>query len=693
MQNFFPDYWWHVRSIFIAFGLFAISNSIPLHAQDASESAAALLQAGTDCFDDEEFPLAIELISQSIAASKNDKDIATEAKGHYHLAVSEFWMSKYESSNANLYLLLNEFTNLLTREDSLRIIRQVSQNHYYMGNYEMAHELALERLKLTEKLKDSFNIAISYQVLGEIECRQKDYDNALKSVQISYNMMEKMEVVEKADELSFNLDLMGDIFHQTGRFEEALTHKIKACQIIDTTISSYDNAYCNHTIALTLSKMGRYDIAIPLFKTALARWVKMGMPEETAMTRACLGEAIAWSGQCGQGIPGIQEAMREAETISMGPLRRDILDKLYQTSKHCGQIEAAFKYLEKYILVNDSLNDQNTKVRIASLSNNYQLEKKNAELEVMKQAEKVKVQYIMLLSAGLLLLMCLAGFIYFTLKKQRKYSQLLDAKSKQIAQQYDDINCTNEKLMLANKELEQFAYLASHDLKTPLRTIGNYSSLITRRYSSQLDKDGLAFLAFITEAAKHMNALLEDIFAYSKVGKGNAERTEVNMQEKLDLALRLLHETIESKNAEIQYDPLPVVVGNSTQLYQVIQNLLDNALKFIPEGRQPKLQIRLTEEGDFYQFSLSDNGIGIAENKREEVFTIFKRLHSREAYIGTGIGLAICKKIVEGHGGQIWIESDGEKGSTFHFTLKKSIRKPKNSTESILEESIQSVIA
>ncbi|MBI1228053.1 MAG: GHKL domain-containing protein [Bacteroidetes bacterium] len=661
---------WRIFISTILISLAIVFLNLPLVAQKTQTYGATLLNAGFNCLDDEEFPLALEILTQAVEVSKLDSDRATEVDAIFYLAQAKFWLAQYESANEDLYMLMNEFPKELKRTDSMSILRLISQNHYYMGNYDLAHELALERLQATEASNDSFDIAKSYQVLSEIECRQKNYDLALKHVQISKRMFEQLG---KKDELSYNLDLMGDIFHNTQRYEEALAYKIASCEVIDTTGSLYNNAYCNHTIALTLSKMGRLEEAIPLFQLALKSWLVAEMPEETALTRACLGEAIAWSGQCKKGLSMVNEALLETEKLSLGPLRRDILEKLFQLNKHCGQIDEAFIYLEKYIAVNDSLNNQNTKVRIASLNNSYELQKKNSELELLKKTERVKAYYIIFLSIVVLLLIGLAGFSYILLKKQRNYSLQLDHKSKLIARQLEDIHRTNEKLQLANKELEQFAYIASHDLKAPLRTIGNYSSLINRRYGALLDENGVTFLLFITEAAKHMNALLEDIFSYSNIVNRKAEMVEVNMQERLDLALKFLNEGIESKQAVVLYDKLPSVIGNPSQLYQLVQNLLDNALKFIPKDRKPELKIKLAEAGEFYKISVTDNGIGIPIEKQDDVFTIFKRLHTKEEFRGTGIGLSICKKIVEGHGGKIWAESDGKRGTSFHFTLRRSI--------------------
>lgn len=660
---------WRIPSVMV-FYLFALAQNFPLYSQVGFPKAAAILASGVDCLEDEEFIMAADLLTHAVQKAQVERDTATEVEARYQLAQAKFWLSNYQGSNESLYLLLRSYHEKLNRIDSMAILRMVSQNHFYMGNYDVAHEIALKRLRATEMVKDSYNIGLSYQVLGEIEVRQKEYQKALEHVQQSYAIFEQLNL---PSELSFDMDLMGDIYHETGKYEEALSYKIRSCQIVDTTGSLYNNAYCNHTIALTLSKMGRFGEAIPLFNLALATFTKAALPEEMALTRACLGETLTQAGQCAKGISALKQALNEAECLSMGPLRRDVLEKLVQACKHCGQIESAFIYLEKHIAVNDSLNDQNTKVRIANLSNQYELEKRDAEVEALKQTEKEKVRFIISLLGGLFLLL---GFLiggYYSLKKQRSYSRQLNAKTRQIAKQYEDIHQANEKLKNANKELEQFAYLASHDLKAPLRTIGNYASLINRRYATTLDEDGVSFLKFITEAAKHMNTLLEDIFVYSKLGKGELESEEVSLQDKLDLSLRLLHETVESKKAQIISDPLPVVVGNPTQLYQLIQNLLDNALKFVPEGRSPEITVKATDGGSFYHFQVQDNGIGIPKHKQDEVFTIFKRLHSRDEYKGTGIGLAICKKIVEAHGGNIWIESDGESGTIFHFTLWKEL--------------------
>jgi|GEM_PF-6325022 len=659
---------WRIFCVLLLPTCLFLFNLPSVSAQINEEFGPEALIAGIHCLDDEEFYLAVDLLTETVENAKQEKDFATEMKGRFFLAHATFWLARYEQSLGNLNELISNFSDKLTQKDSVKILRLISLNHYYLGNYDVAHELALAQLKATEQMSDDYNIAVSHQEISEIAIRQKRYDFAMEHLQISNAMFEK--IGEKED-LSFNLDLMGDIFHETGKYEQALATKIKSCQMVDTIGSLYNNAYCNHTIAATLSKMHKYDEAILLYNLALANWLKAGMPEETAQTRACLGEATALSGKCKAGVQLMEQALQEAECLTLSPLRRDILEKLYQVNKHCGHINEAFAYLERYIAVNDSLNNQNTQVRIASLSNGYELEKRDAEVEVLKQKEQVKSQYIASLLVSFVLLLVSAIIGYYLLKKQRSYSHQLNLKSEQIAQQYAELNQTNEKLTAANKELEQFAYIASHDLKSPLRTIGNYSSLIKRRYGHLLDENGITFLAFITDAAKHMNNLLEDIFIFSKLGKNEIEFSEVSLQEKLELSLKLLNGTVRSRHAKIKSDALPIVQGNPTQLYQLIQNLLDNALKFIPKDRKPQLEIKLADEGEFYRISFRDNGIGIAENKQEEVFTIFKRLHSREEYIGTGIGLAICKKIVEGHGGRIWIESDGISGTTFHFTLKK----------------------
>jgi PAS domain S-box-containing protein len=226
------------------------------------------------------------------------------------------------------------------------------------------------------------------------------------------------------------------------------------------------------------------------------------------------------------------------------------------------------------------------------------------------------------------------------------------------------------ELNRSNAELEQFAYVASHDLQEPLRMVGSYLQLLEQRYSDALDEDAREFIAYAVDGASRMKKLIQDLLAYSRVQRSKAEHAPVSMQTALERALDNLAMTIKESNAVITHDPLPTVHGNESQLAQVFQNLISNAIKF--RGDQPpRVHIAATDKADHWEIAVRDNGIGIEAEYLERIFVIFQRLHSREQYEGTGIGLAICRKIVQYHGGQIWAQSTPGEGTTFSFTIPK----------------------
>jgi PAS domain S-box-containing protein len=232
----------------------------------------------------------------------------------------------------------------------------------------------------------------------------------------------------------------------------------------------------------------------------------------------------------------------------------------------------------------------------------------------------------------------------------------------------DQLTNKAQELTRSNSELEQFAYVASHDLQEPLRMIASYTQLILRRYGDRFDGDAKEFMDFIVDGATRMKQLIEDLLAYSRVGTHGKEFRSTDCEAALQKALANLRVAIENSVATVTHDPLPTVNADEFQLVQLFQNLIGNAIKF--KGAQtPRIHISVEERGDTWKFTVKDNGIGIDAEYFERIFMVFQRLHSRTDYPGTGIGLAICKKVVDRHGGRIWIESQAGLGSTFYFTL------------------------
>jgi signal transduction histidine kinase len=223
-------------------------------------------------------------------------------------------------------------------------------------------------------------------------------------------------------------------------------------------------------------------------------------------------------------------------------------------------------------------------------------------------------------------------------------------------------------LARSNTELEQFAYVASHDLQEPLRMITGYTSLLAKRYRGKLDGDADEFIGYATDGAKRMHALINDLLTYSRVGTRGKEFSPTDCEAVLQATLAALRPAIEESNAVVAHDPLPTVTADATQLGQLFQNLIGNGIKY-RDSKPPVIQVSSKREGSQWLFSVRDNGIGIDPKYAERIFVIFQRLHNREDYPGTGIGLTVCKKIVERHGGRIWVESQPGQGATFYFTI------------------------
>jgi light-regulated signal transduction histidine kinase (bacteriophytochrome) len=223
-----------------------------------------------------------------------------------------------------------------------------------------------------------------------------------------------------------------------------------------------------------------------------------------------------------------------------------------------------------------------------------------------------------------------------------------------------------EALSKANAELQQFTYAASHDLQEPLRTMSSYAQLLERRYAA--DKDASEYTAFIVEGVSRMRALVSDLLTYSRVGAAaDLKSSSFPLGHALQWAILNLGHSLREQQATLTFDELPEVIANESQMTQLFQNLVSNSLKY--KGKLPPLiHVTAEEDREEYVISVRDNGEGIKPEYADHIFGVFKRLHGRDV-TGTGIGLAICRKIIENHGGRIWVESDGKNGSNFRFTL------------------------
>ncbi len=250
------------------------------------------------------------------------------------------------------------------------------------------------------------------------------------------------------------------------------------------------------------------------------------------------------------------------------------------------------------------------------------------------------------------------------LTRQKKNEEALKELNKELENRAEELAATNA-------ELEQFAYVASHDLQEPLRMVSSFLKRLEKKYDDQLDDTAQQYIDFAVDGAQRMRRIILDLLNYSRMNQHEFEKESINLNALLEEIKQLERSVIEESGANIDYGELPEIKAARTPIQQVFQNLINNAMKYRKPGTNPEITITSKETDGHWQFSVDDNGIGIKEEFQDNIFTIFQRLHTQDEYSGTGIGLSVSQKIVEKHGGKIWVESKEGEGSTFYFTIAK----------------------
>jgi signal transduction histidine kinase len=305
---------------------------------------------------------------------------------------------------------------------------------------------------------------------------------------------------------------------------------------------------------------------------------------------------------------------------------------------------------------------------------------KNQQLQTwLKQRQEVAARGQLTFSAGIVLNLVSFYLVYRAIQQEMRERKQAEVLLKQLNEQLEarvqertvQLKEANAHLLYSNRELEQFAYVASHDLQEPLRAVNSYAQLLARKYQGNLDAKADKYLGYIMEGATRMQQLIDDLLEFSRVGTRGKELKPTACEVVLERVLENLQVAIAQSQAQVTHDPLPIVMGDEIQLIQLLQNLISNAIKFRRE-ELPQVHISAVQRENDWIVSIRDKGIGMESEYFDRIFTIFQRLHSRAEYPGTGIGLAVCKKIVERHGGSIWVESELGVGTTFFFTLPQT---------------------
>ena len=593
-----------------------------------SKSVLALVGMSQLATAQNDFPLALEYAT--LALDSVDGEEMTLLSEVYNV-FSQVYIKqqKYSESLEYSQALLAISRKLGDIEKELTALNNIAIVSGVKSNYKIAIQYFLEALNKSESIGFYHHIIHSLINIGTIYAHLYNYEEALYRYQI---VLEEYENILEDNTTIIVYNNVGNIYYTTEKYDLALVFFEKALQL------ARQRQY-KEMIAHSLAQLSRTNTALNDFEKAyaLAREAhqilgELGAVNGRQINLINLGEIYNQKGNFDKALELTQEGIEVAKAMKDHTTEIRGYQLMANIYKTLGNFEQAFAYQLQY---------SNSREEFAKIQRNKQF----LDLEI-KYAIKEKQQEIEQLT------------------QENKYQGLLLKKSEQIARQ-------NEELLRVNEELKQFAYVASHDLKEPLRMIGSYTQLIQRLYKNQQTETSKLYFHYVTDGVTRMNNLLEALLKYATIGETDKKKSKVDLNYVLEICQVNLKVLIDETGAIIKYQSLPQVQGLSSLLTQLFQNLLSNAIKFRKPNIPPIIKVEAVEKEQEYLISITDNGIGIEKENQDRVFIIFQRLHSRQKYQGTGIGLSICQKIIQQLGGKIWLESELGKGTTFYFNLPK----------------------
>lgn len=635
---------------------------------------------------------------------KKASEIAIKLKDESKILVTYIKIARGESRISNMPEALEYFTkakNILQKETGDQkkladVYDGITKVYTTTGNYDKAYETALKSLEICENIGDSVGMASSNYEIGSIFFYQKNYDRALEFYQEVYKICSQQDH-ERC--IFSSTAAIGSTLNKVGKTKESLTYNLKSLRIAKKMDYKTGIGYAYNNVGADYLSLKQYDRALEYLEKSLV--IKEELKDESGLcgTLMYIAEAQAELDSTEQSLISLQRALSVATENKLTQRIKETYQSLSKIYHKSGKSDSAFIYLQKYMHLNDSLFNEETLSEITKAQNSFEVHKKEKEIMLLtkdKEIHEIRNRFYFIC---LLVALGLIWMVYRNYKNQYKNNQLLETKNTKIKDQNsllkvihkrqlatnnlleeknELIEAQNRKLEHSNRELEHFAYMASHDMKEPLRTIGSYTNLLRRRFKDKInDPAAEEFMNFITDATDRMQVLLEDLLWYSRAGTQKGKVEIVDTYKTAELVVHNLNHQVNSKNAKVLIDPLPNVVTNKNQLHQLFQNLISNGIKY-NESLVPTIAISAKENETEYIFSVQDNGIGIKDEYKQEIFEMFRRLHTRNDYEGTGIGLATVKKIIDAIGGKIWVDSEENQGSTFYFTIpKQDIDSPK----------------
>lgn len=554
-----------------------------------------------------------------------------------------------------------EAEDIFLELEELEWLGQVYNNwgvvHVTENSLETATRLYIKALEVNETSGNDRGLMATHSNLGRLYYKQRLYQQAKEHAEKGVRFAKKLQ---SATWLPLSLNLMGDIHHKSAQNSQALAAYEEALSIATGNGDDYNLIFTLNRLARLYLDNDQPKEALAYVQRSLNRAIAAGKRKDLEEIYLILGKCRAQIGQYEEAKPYIDTAYSLAEVDRDHKYLLQAYQQYGDLYYDLGNYKLSISFQKRFQALQDSINNLENAELLSRLEREFKRKEQEQEIFELKERSSQQYLFLVLLSGLIGMIVIITGGLFFYYRRERKFNEELESKVQQ----------RTEALKQSNIELERFAYIASHDLKTPLRTISSFLSLIKRRIKQYDNPELEDLLSFASNGAKQMNNLIEDVLEVSKVSTAEMKKEVVDLNQTIRSVLYNIDDFLKENNGYIETHPLPAVKGNGGYLHQLFQNLIVNGVKYNQADR-PKVVIYCQEQGDNYRFCIEDNGIGIDLSYQDAVFEMFKRLHTAAEYEGTGIGLALCKKIVEQHGGQIWLERSSSAGTLFCFTLPR----------------------
>ncbi len=546
--------------------------------------------------------------------------------------------------------------------EDLEWLGQVYNNwgvvHVTENSLEAATRLYIRALEVNETLENRRGLMATHCNLGRLYYKQRLFKQAREHAEKGVKLAKE---TQSATWLPLSLNLIADIYNKRGQISDALLSYEEALTIATKNGDDYNLIFTLNRLARFYLNNNQPEKALSYIQRSLNRAMAAGKRKDLEEIYLIIGECRAETGQ----FEVAKTYIDTAYTLAQGDRDYKYLLQAYQQYGDLyydlGNYKLSISFQKRFQALQDSINHLENEELLSRLEREFQ--RKEQEQQIFELKEKSSQQYLFLvLLSGLAgMIVIISSGLFFYYRRVRKFNEELETKVQE----------RTEALKQSNTQLERFAYIASHDLKTPLRTISSFLSLIKRRIKKYNNPELEDLLSFASNGAKQMNNLIEDVLEFSKVSTAEMKKEAVDLNQTIRSVLYNIDDFLRANNGYVETHKLPAVMGNGGYLHQLFQNLIVNGVKY-NETKKPRVIISCQMQGKNYRFCVEDNGIGIDLAYQDTVFEMFKRLHTSAEYEGTGIGLALCKKIVEQHGGEIWLEDSSPQGTIFCFTLPQA---------------------